>query len=139
VAATPLPPPPAAANDDAGMGSSAGSVTPDDPLYHQARSLLEKDFPGCPLTTWEYDDQQGQIYGAPQRINIDVLKKDKSNYICDIRHGVSVNDVSNLIKVGKIYRAQNPTSPLACIILTDSIQPQAEDIAARCKIKVYKI
>jgi hypothetical protein len=135
----PQTPPPAPVEDASAGGGASGPVSPDDPLHHQARSVLEKDFPGCPLTTWEYNDQQGQIYGVPQSVSIEVLKKDKSNYICDIRHGVSVNDVSNLIKVGKVYRAQNPTSPLACIIITDSINDQAEDIAARCKIKVYKI
>ena len=134
-AAAPAPAPaPVAAPPpmDAGMMS-------DDQLRATAAEVLGKDFPGCPLNRWDFYDSQGAVYGAPQNVSIDVIQRANANYLCDIKHVVGVNDVSNLIKIGKLFRSQNPTAPLSCIIITANIDAQADEIANRCKIKVYKL
>lgn len=118
---------------------AAPDLSSDQGLRQAATDVLSKDFPGCPLTRWDFYDSQGAVYGAPQNVTIDVIQRAQANYLCDIKHVVGVNDVSNLIKIGKLFRTQNPTAPLSCIIITANIDAQADEIANRCKIKVYKL
>jgi hypothetical protein len=136
--ASPGTPPPAAAEVAPPPPASADMST-DEGLRAAATEVLGKDFPGCPLTRWDFYDAQGSVYGAPQNVTIDVIQRAQANYLCDIKHVVNVNDVSNLIKIGKLFRTQNPAAPLSCIIITANIDTQADEIANRCKIKVYKL
>jgi len=138
-AATPVAPEPDHSAQPPSAPEAPADGTGGDALYQQAVAVLDKDFPACPLEKWEHHDSTGQVYGAPHMISIDVLKKDRNTYLCDIRPVVQVNDVMNLIKIGKLYRTQFPTAPLACLIITTNIAPQAEEQATKFRIKVYRV
>ena len=93
------------------------------------------------MSKWEYVDTTGQVTGVPNTpLSITVLKKDKMNWLCDIRDSVEMADLGLLIKIGTLYRKLAPPgSSLACIIITGTMSAQAEENATKFKIKVYKL
>lgn len=103
-----------------------------------SKALIERDFPGSSLETWECYDESGTVYGMPCSVSSQILKKDKV-YICNIRESVEVPNILETIKIGKLYKTLNPSTQLACVIITSKISPEAEELAAKFKIKVYQV
>lgn len=110
------------------------SVTDLSDLYAAA----SKEVPDVPLTKWIQNDESGIIYGFPDTIEIDILKRDNDTWLCDIRHEVDVANVVILLRIGQMYKSLNKGS-LACIIFTRKITPQAVKIASKCKIRVVQV
>jgi hypothetical protein len=98
-----------------------------------------KELPGVPLSKWTHQDETGTIYGFPDTIEIDVMKRDNDTFLCDIRHEVDIANVVILLRIGQMYKKLNPKGTLACLIFTRKISPQASKIAAKCKIKVVLV
>lgn len=99
-------------------------------------AAASKELPGVPLTKWVHQDEAGTIYGFPDTIEIDIMKRDNDTFLCDIRHEVDIANVVILLRIGQMYKKLNPTGSLACLIFTRKITPQASKIATKCKIKV---
>jgi len=98
-----------------------------------------KELPGIPLTKWSHQDDTGTIYGFPDTIEIDVMKRENDTFICDIRHEVDIANVVILLRIGQMYKKLNPKGTLACLIFTRKITAQASKLAAKCKIKVVLV
>lgn len=89
-------------------------VTPETlELYLKARQA----YPDAELSKWSFQDENGILYGYSEKIEVDVLKNAKDTYLCDIRVDVDVSNVSNLIKIGRIYKSLNQQSKLSCLIV----------------------
>jgi len=102
-------------------------------------SAASKELPGIPMTKWTHQDDTGTIYGFPDSIEIDIMKRDNDTYLCDIRHEVDIANVVILLRIGQMYKKLNPKGTLACLIFTRKITPQASKIATKCKIKVVLV
>lgn len=98
-----------------------------------------KELPDVPLQKWTYQDETGTIYGFPDTIEIDIMKRDNDTFLCDIRHEVDIANVVVLLRIGQMYKKLNPKGTLACLIFTRKITPQASKIAAKCKIRVVLV
>jgi hypothetical protein len=108
-------------------------------IIESAFAVVSREFPGCILEQWSTYDDTGSVFGQPQNIQISCIKKGRCCYLCDIKPVVNVQDVGHLVKIGKLYRQRHPEDKLACVIITPSITPEAEQIATKCYIKVYKL
>jgi hypothetical protein len=98
-----------------------------------------KELPGTPLSKWTHQDESGTIYGFPEPIEIDIMRRENDTFLCDIRHEVDIASVVILLRIGQMYKKLNPKGTLACIIFTRKITPQASKIAAKCKIRVVVV
>jgi hypothetical protein len=108
-----------------------------DQIVSKLRSVssqqLAIDFPNAQLIQWSAVEP-----GTNETLSTDLLKTDRAQYVCSIAPVISVNDINSLVRVGKLFKQQNPTLPLACIVLTFQIDATANDLAARYKMKVYQ-
>lgn len=117
----------------------AAPVAAPAPVYGDAqlRALasqqLSTDFPTAALTQWSAVEP-----GTNQTLTCDLLKSDRASYVCSINTTITPNDINNLVRVGKLFKQQNPSLPLACIVLTFNIDAAANELAGRYKMKVYQ-
>jgi len=100
-----------------------------------AAAIVAREFPGAQLTTWSHQDAQGQVYGFPETIEVELIRHNSMAYLCSIRESVDIADVVFLIRIGRLYKSINPQSALACIIIARTITDRAKGIADRCKMK----
>lgn len=82
-------------------------------LYLKARQT----YPEAEFFKWSFLDENGILYGYSEKIEVDVLKNAKDTYLCDIRDEVDVSNISNLIKIGRIYKSLNQQSKLSSLIV----------------------
>lgn len=98
-----------------------------------ASKQLANDFPTATLTQFSAVEP-----GTNQTLSCDLLKSDRAAYVCSINPNITTNDINNLVRVGKLFKQLNPASPLACIVLTYNVDPTANELASRYKMKVYQ-
>lgn len=108
----------------------------DDALFSQASALLAKDFAGA-ITTTTFLDEAGVVYGKPAHISLDVIIKAQHHYLCSFSPEIKDYDIHLLVQVGKLYKQNNPSCALACIVVTRNIPDNVRAIADRFKMKVY--
>jgi hypothetical protein len=110
----------------------------DDALFAQASALLAKDFAGS-ISTTSFFDEAGVVYGKPAHISLDVIIKAQHHYLCSFAVEIKDYDIHLLVQVGKLYKQNNPSCALACIVVTRSIADSVRAIADRFKMKVYLV
>jgi hypothetical protein len=103
-------------------------------LRSLASQQLAIDFPSAQLVQWS-----GVEPGTNETLVTDLLKTERASHVCSINPSISVTDINNLVRVGKLFKQQNPTLPLACIVLTFNIDAAANELAGRYKMKVYQL
>jgi len=71
------------------LAASASERTKLDP-----QTIIQREFPGAQLSQWTHQDTQGQVYGFPETIEVDVIKHNNMSYLCSIRevrlHSISL-------------------------------------------------
>jgi hypothetical protein len=55
-----------------------------------------------------------------------------------VKDQVSQVDLEIFVKLGVLYKKHNPTTAVACVLLTPSIPADVEDLATKCKIKIVR-
>jgi hypothetical protein len=110
----------------------------DDALFSQASALLAKDFAGA-ITSTTFFDEAGVVYGKPAHISLDVIIKAQHHYLCSFSAEIKDYDIHLLVQVGKLYKQNNPSCALACIVVTRNIPDTVRAIADRFKMKVYVV
>jgi hypothetical protein len=100
--------------------------------------VIQREFPGCKITKWTHNDKQGVVYGFPDQIECDMIKRGDDTFLCDIRPEVQVQNVALLLRIGKLYRTLNPKGSLSCVVVAKEIHPRALTVAQKCKIKIFR-
>ena len=112
--------------------------------------IVLKLFPGAVCSVWKTSDEKGFVHGIPSEITIDVLEHQGEKYYCDCRNVcipfsqpsthifkvATPEDILYVIRVGKLYRQQNPDTTLHCIMGVRGITPKASQMAEAANIDV---
>jgi len=102
--------------------------------------MINSEYPGSALYKWTFFDSRGTVSGQSQNISVNIAKSENSRSIFEVIQNPSIQDIERIIKIGKLYKSQNPNYPLTCFILTPSnVQETVMNMANRCKIKIFKI
>lgn len=56
-----------------------------------------------------------------------------------IKETVTVAELDLFLKLGNMYKLQNPSTPIACVIVTFAVTPEAEELAKKYKIRLLKV
>jgi len=95
----------------------------------KAQQIISQEFPGCSVFRW-----------TSQNTTSNVVKGENSRFIYEVIPSVSVQDLERVIKTGKLYKAQYPSFPLSCFIITSSnVNDNVLNVAHKCKIKIFKV
>jgi hypothetical protein len=65
--------------------SSGGSSAAKPPLSGSKEGIIAKEFPGSEASLWTHQDAQGQVYGFPETIEVDLIKHNNMSYLCNVR------------------------------------------------------
>jgi len=60
-------------------------------------AIIQREFPGSQLSQWTHQDAQGQVYGFPETIEVDVIKHNNMSYLCSIREVRKGNTITMVL------------------------------------------
>jgi hypothetical protein len=111
-------------------------------LYSEAsfrnalKGILEEFFDVQVLNVIEYDEQ-GEVFGRPDQIELDVIIKDSQLLICEIKSSMSKADMVIFDRKVKFYEKKHQHKASGVLVISPMVHPRAQAVADDLGIQVY--
>ncbi|MEA5536435.1 PD-(D/E)XK nuclease family protein [Crocosphaera sp. XPORK-15E] len=100
------------------------------------QGILKDSFGVEVVNVIEYDDQ-GEVFGRPDQIELDLLIKNGLLIICEIKSSMSKPDIYTFEKKVQFYQNRHQRIANRKIVISPMVNPRASEIARELGIEVY--
>ena len=100
------------------------------------KGIVEKPFGAGRVERWVYEDREGEVFGYPSQVEVDLLVKDEVHVLVEVKSSASEADVAKLWRIGNLYaRAMGVRPKLA--LVTPFIDARGLEAARKLGVEVY--
>jgi len=100
------------------------------------RGIIEEILGKGRVEKWVYFDENGEVYGYPSQVEVDVLIKNGLHILVEVKASASIADVSILWRKGKLYEKVTGVKP-RLVLITPFIDKNARETAVKQGVEVY--
>jgi hypothetical protein len=100
------------------------------------KGILEGNFDVKVLNINEYDDQ-GEVFGRPDQVELDIIIIDGILIICEIKSSISKGDMYLFHKKAQFYEKRHNRKAKYLIAISPMIDEKAQKVAQELGIKIY--
>ena len=100
------------------------------------KGILEESFRVQVLNVVEYDGE-GQVFGRPDQIELDLVIKDGLLIICEIKSSMSKADMVIFDRKIKFYEQQHQRQAARTMVISPMVDARAQAVAKDLGIQVY--
>jgi hypothetical protein len=105
-------------------------------FHNDLIELLEGNFDVKVLNINEYDDQ-GEVFGRPDQVELDIIIIDGILIICEIKSSISKGDMYLFQKKAQFYEKRHNRTAKHLIAISPMVDEKAQKVARDLGIKVY--
>jgi len=111
-------------------------------LYSEAsfrnglKAILEESFGVEVLNVVEYDDQ-GEVFGRPDQVELDILVRDGVLILCELKSSLSKPDVHAFHRKSQFYEKRHQRQADRRLVISPMVAPLALKVAKELGIEVY--
>jgi len=111
-------------------------------LYSEAafrnglKGILEESFDVQVLNVVEYDEQ-GEVFGRPDQIELDIIVKDGQLIICEIKSSMSKSDMYIFERKVRFYEKLHNRAADRMMVISPMVDKRAQVVADDLGIQVY--
>lgn len=98
--------------------------------------ILEQSFGVQVINLTEYDEQ-GEVFGHPDQIELDILIKNGLLIICEIKSSISKSDIYAFERKIRFYERRHQQTANRKLVISPMVHPRAREIAGNLGIEVY--
>ena len=99
------------------------------------KGILEKYFEATAYR-WTAYDSEGLVYGHPSEVELDVVIRDKTHILVEVKSRVDPADVAELVRIAQLYERKEGVKPRLAIV-AGFVSPRAKKLAESLGIEVY--
>lgn len=100
------------------------------------KGILEKILGKIKVEKWSYYDKEGEVFGYPSLIEVDMVIKDREHFLIEIKSSTSRGDVHELYRIGKLYERVVKVKP-KLMIVTCYADNSAKEAAKVLGVELY--
>jgi len=100
------------------------------------RGILEDSFGVQVLNVVEFDDE-GEVFGYPDQVELDLIVKDGRLIICEIKSSMSRADMYAFDRKIKFYQKRHQRQADRALVISPMIDDSARQVAQKLGIQVY--
>jgi len=100
------------------------------------KGVIEEVFGVGEVMRWVYYDDKGEVLGHPSHIEVDLLIKDRTHILVEVKASASDSDISKLWRVGKLYERVSGIKP-RLVVVTPFIDDEGLKTAKELGVEVY--
>jgi hypothetical protein len=119
-----------------GALTARGGFHAESSFRNDLKEILEEDFDVKVLNINEYDDQ-GEVFGRPDQVELDIIIIDGILIICEIKSSISKGDMYLFHKKAQFYEKRHNRTAKYLIAISPMIDEKAQKVARELGIKVY--
>lgn len=95
------------------------------------KNIVEKVFGGT-VDKWAKYDYEGLVYGRPAIVEVDLIIKDDTHLLVEVKSSISKGDVAELFRKAQLYEKEVGVKPMLAIVspyVADAARKLAEELA----------
>ena len=117
------------------LGAKCG-IRAESSFHNELIELMEENFDVNVLNINEYDDQ-GEVFGRPDQVELDIIIIDGILIICEIKSSISKGDMYLFQKKAQFYEKRHNRTAKHLIAISPMVDEKALKVARELGIKVY--
>jgi hypothetical protein len=98
--------------------------------------ILEENFGVEVMNVNEYDDQ-GEVFGRPDQIELDVIIKNGLLLICELKSSIDKAGMYIFERKARFYERRHQRTANRLMVISPMIDPRAQKVAQRLGIETY--
>ncbi len=99
------------------------------------KGIVEELF-GAKAYRWIVYDDKGFVYGYPSQVEVDVVIRDGTHLLVEVKSRADTGDVLELVRIGEFYERREGVKPELAIV-AGFVDPRAKRLAEKLGVKVY--
>ncbi len=119
----------------AALGARWG-IEAEEAFREAMRGVVEEILGAGKVEKWVYYDEGGEVLGYPARIEVDVLVRDSTHVLIEVKSSASEGDVAKLWRIGKLYARVKGVKPRLALV-TPFISEEGLEAARKLGVEVY--
>ncbi len=100
------------------------------------RGILSETFGVEVVHVNEYDDE-GIVFGRPDQVELDLIIRDGTLILCEIKSSMSKGDVSLFERKARFYESRHGRTADRMVIISPMVDDAAEALARKVGIEIY--
>lgn len=98
--------------------------------------ILEESFNVQVANITDYDDQ-GEVFGRPGQVELDVIIKNGMLIACEIKFSMSKSDLYTFERKVRFYEKRHGRQATRMLVISPMVDPRALGVAEKLGIQVY--
>lgn len=115
------------------IGARWGILT--ESTFRNAIKSLVEDYFGGKVDRWVYYDEEGEVFGHPAVIEVDLVVRDDKHILMEVKSNITKGDVYELWKAAQLYERKHGIKPELAVV-TAYIEDKAVELCRRLGVKV---
>ncbi|MBI4675302.1 MAG: DUF3782 domain-containing protein [Chloroflexi bacterium] len=100
------------------------------------KGILEESFNVQVMNISDYDDQ-GEVFGRPDQVELDVIIKDGMLILCETKSSMSKSDLYTFERKVRFYEKRHGRKATRMLVISPMVDPRAQGVAEKLGIQVY--
>jgi len=100
------------------------------------RGILEDSFGVEVINVNEYDDK-GEVFGRPDQVELDLIIKDGTLILCEIKSSMSKADMYTFERKVRFYEKRHDRKAKRMLVISPMVDEGAKEVATKLGIEVY--
>ncbi|RME51488.1 MAG: DUF3782 domain-containing protein, partial [Caldilineae bacterium] len=100
------------------------------------RGILEETFDVQVVNVNEYDDS-GEVFGHPDQVEIDLIIKNGTLILCEIKSSMSKADMYTFERKVRFYEKRHDRQANRTLVISPMVDDSAKEVATKLGIEVY--
>jgi len=117
------------------LGARWGLIT-EETFREGMRGIIQKLFGVAEVRRWSRYDSDGEVYGRPSVVEVDLLIKDGVHILVEVKSSISRGDVLEFSMVGKFYEKVCGVKP-RLVMISPYVDVRAYELAKDLGIEIY--
>ncbi len=106
--------------------------------FRRAICRIFKEFlPEYKVSRYEVMDEEGEVFGFPAAIELDLIIKNGKHIVAEIKSGMSFNDIAMFLKKARFYEKKTGRKADALWIISPMVDEKAKKFARKHKISIF--
>ena len=100
------------------------------------KGILEENF-DIQVETVNYFDKEGDVFGRPDQVELDIILKNGLLIICELKSSVSKSDMYIFERKVRFYEKRHNRKASKMMVISPMVDPFAQKVADKLGIEVY--
>jgi hypothetical protein len=100
------------------------------------KAIIEESF-GVEVIRYVDYDHEGEVFGRPDQIEIDLIVRNAELIACEIKSSMSKSDMYTLWRKKEFYEKKHQKKVDRVIVISPMVDPRAKPVAEKLGIEIY--